>query len=57
MKPLPKSIKSRLWGLFVASEDHVTPHTPVEIGPANLSQREAEIYMELKQAIERKARK
>lgn len=57
MKPLPKAIKSRLWELFVASEDHVTPHTPVEIGPANLSQREAEIYMELKQAIERKERK
>jgi O-antigen chain-terminating methyltransferase len=57
MKPLPRSVKSRLWGLFVASEGHVVPHSPVEIGPSNLSQREAEIYMELKQAFERKERK
>jgi hypothetical protein len=57
MKPLPISIKGRLLGIFVASGGQITPHSPVEIGPANLSQREAEIYLELKQAFERKERK
>lgn len=57
MKPLPISIKGRFKGLLIASDGHIEPHSPVEIGPTNLSQREAEIYLELKQAFERKERK
>lgn len=54
VKYLPASLRAKLWALSVHSVPPVATSQTTPANPSSLSLREAEIYMELKQAFERK---
>jgi O-antigen chain-terminating methyltransferase len=57
VKYLPASLRAKLWALSVHSVPPVATSQTTPANPSSLSLREAEIYMELKQAFERKESK
>jgi SAM-dependent methyltransferase len=57
VKYLPASLRAKLWALSVHSVPPVATSHTTPANPSSLSLREAEIYMELKQAFERKESK
>lgn len=57
VKYLPASLRAKLWALSVHSVPPAATSQTTPANPSSLSLREAEIYMELKQAFERKESK
>jgi SAM-dependent methyltransferase len=57
VKYLPASLRAKLWALAVHSVPPAATSQTTPANPSSLSLREAEIYMELKQAFERKESK